>query len=181
MSCQWRTHSCLHKPRRALESTGGLKWRTHSCVPQRHSCRCLWIAKVPSVGRSADRARRSACATRIHDHPIGLGRRFVAQETSRQESSFAVGDASVRQPEAATRAVDDPCGERLWRHKPWGKAPALEPIENRPQDEKSCPTPDFSTVVFQRLAARFVESVVAAHECVRHQQARPPSPDQREV
>ncbi len=37
--------------------------------------------KILSVGRSADTARKSACATRIHDHPIGHGRRFVAPET----------------------------------------------------------------------------------------------------
>ncbi len=56
-------------------------WRTHSCVPRRHSCRRLWTARKLSVGRSADTARRSACATRIHHHSIGQVRRVVAPET----------------------------------------------------------------------------------------------------
>src|SRR5215472_439687 len=45
-------------------------WRTHSCVPCSHSCEHKLAFIKPSVGTSADAARKSACATSLPVHSM---------------------------------------------------------------------------------------------------------------
>ncbi len=59
----------------------------------------------------------------------------VAHALVRAASPLLATPPDFRQPEAATRAGDAPYWERLWRHKPWWKASARGPVENRPQDK----------------------------------------------
>ncbi len=162
-------HSCVprrHSPqtsKQTVGNTGAMKWRTHSCVPQRHSCRCLGIAKMLSAGRSADTAGRSACATRIHGHPIGQGRRFVAPDTlppgivpRSWRRLWIPGSPRQRHERAASPGGNVSGATRLCR-KPRRVGPLK--IGRR---MKSCPTTDVGPRCFQWLAGRFVECVAAA-------------------